>query len=126
VGVGTFVLRNRERLIALKPEDDLIVLEQMRFADEIRSPAGLNLPSKDEASERELDIAIKLIDQLAEPFKPEQFHDSYKEELKRVMEQKIQGKPPQAPREAPAPTEAPDLMAKLRESLEHARKRKTA
>ena len=126
VGVGTFVLRNRERLIALKPEDDLIVLEQMRFADEIRSPSGLNLPSKDEASERELDIAIKLIDQLAEPFKPEQFHDSYKEELKRVIEEKIQGKPPQAPRETPAPTEVPDLMAKLRESLEHARKRKTA
>ncbi len=92
VGVGVFVLRNRERPIALKPEGDLIVLEQMRFVDEIRTPEGLNLPSKDEATERELDIAIKLIDQLAEPFKPEQFHDSYKEELEKASAGQNSGK----------------------------------
>ncbi|MGD0230151.1 MAG: Ku protein, partial [Syntrophorhabdales bacterium] len=63
VGVGTFVLRNREHLVAIRPEGDLIVLEQMRFADEIRKPAGLDLPGKEEASDRELEIAIKLIDQ---------------------------------------------------------------
>ena len=98
VGVGTFVLRNREHLVALKPEDDLIVLEQMRFADEIRTPAGLNLPSKDEASERELDIAIKLIDQLTEPFKPEQFHDTYREELERVIRREGRGKTASSPK----------------------------
>ena len=72
------------------------MLEQMRFADEIRAPEGLNLPSKDEASERELDIAIKLIDQLTEPFKPEQFHDTYREELEKADTQKAEGKPPAA------------------------------
>ncbi len=124
--MGTFVLRNREHLVVVKPEGDVILLEQMRFVDEIRTPAGLNLPSKDEASERELDIAIKLIDQLTEPFKAEQFQDTYREELERVIREKTQGKPPRPERETPVPTEAPDLMAKLRESLEEARKRKRA
>ena len=126
VGVGTFVLRNRERLVVVKPEGDVILLEQMRFVDEIRTPHGLDLPSKDEAGGRELDIAIKLIDQLTEPFKAEQFHDTYREELERVLREKAQGKPPEPEREPPVPTEVPDLMAKLRESLKEARKRKSA
>ncbi len=124
VGVGTFVLRNREHVVTVKPEEDLIVLEQMRFADEVRKPAGLDLPAKEEASERELDVAIKLIDQLTEPFKPEQFHDTYREELERVITEKVQGKPSAPREERPVPTEVPDLMAKLRESLEQARKQK--
>lgn len=126
VAVGRFVLRNREHLVILKPEEDLIILEQRRFADEIKKPAGLDLPASDEASDREVDIAIKLIDQLTEPFRPEEFHDTYREELKRVIDEKAKGKPPAAVEERPLPTEVPDLMARLRESLEQARKRKSA
>jgi DNA end-binding protein Ku len=127
VAVGKFVLRNREHPVALKAEDDIIVLEEMRFADEIRKPAGLDVPAKEEASDREVEIAIKLIDQLTEPFRPEQFRDTYREELRRVIEEKALGKipEPEAP-PGPAPTEVPDLMARLRESLEQARARKTA
>jgi DNA end-binding protein Ku len=126
VGVGKFVLRNREHLVILKPEEDLIVLEQMRFVSEIREPADLDLPAKDETSDRELEIAIKLINQLTEPFKPEDFHDSYREELERVIQEKAHGKTPQIKDEPIVPTEVPDLMAKLRESLEQARSRKAS
>ena len=126
VGVGKYVLRNREHLVILKAEDDFIILEQMRFSDEIRQPGGLELPGRDEASDKELDIAIKLIDQLTEPFKPEEFHDTYREELQRVIHEKAQGKTPESHGEKPIPTEVPDLMAKLRASLEQARKQKTA
>ena len=126
VGVGKFVLRNREHLVVTKPEEDLIVLEQMRFLDEIRKPAGLDLPGKEEATERELEIAVKLIDQLTEPFRPELFHDTYRQELERVIAEKAQGETPRPKEETPRPTEVPDLMAKLRESLERARKRKRA
>jgi len=125
VGVGRVVLRNREHLVALKPEGDVIVLEQMRFQSEIKKP-DLDLPSKEEASERELEIAVKLIDQLTEPFRPEDFHDTYKEELERVIALKAEGKAPEQKEAPPVPKEVPDLMAKLRESLEHARKRKIA
>jgi DNA end-binding protein Ku len=126
VAVGRFVLRNREHLVVLRAEEDLIVLEQMRFLDEIKKPSGLDLPAKEEASDRELDMAIKLIDQLTEPFRPEQFHDTYKEELKRVIAEKARGRTPAPTGERPIPTEVPDLMAKLRESLEQARKQKSA
>ena len=126
VAVGRFVLRNREHLVILKPEEDLIVLEQMRFADEIKKPAGLDLPAGDEASEKEVDIAIKLIDQLTEPFRAEEFHDTYREELKRVIDEKAKGKPRAVEEEKLVPTEVPDLMARLRESLEQARKKKSA
>jgi DNA end-binding protein Ku len=125
VGVGTFVLRNREHLVAVRPEGDVLVLEQMRFADEIRKPEGLDLPGTEEAGERELDMAIKLIDQLTEPFRPDQFHDTYREELERVIARKAQGlRPLPSEEKAPPPTEVPDLMARLRESLDDARKRK--
>jgi DNA end-binding protein Ku len=126
VGVGKYVLRNREHLVILKAEEDFIVLEQMRFADEIMKPVGLDLPARDEATDRELEVAIKLIDQLTEPFKPEELHDTYREELERVITEKAQGKTPEPREERPIPTEIPDLMAKLRASLEQARKQKTA
>ena len=105
VAVGRFVLRNREHLVILRPDEDLIVLEQMRFVDEIRKPSGLNLPASDEASDRELDMAIKLIDQLTEPFKPEEFDDTYREELEKVIEEKASGKAPAPVEERPIPTE---------------------
>ena len=71
-------------------------------------------------------MAIKLIDQLTEPFRPEQFHDTYNEELKKVISEKARGKTPEPQEESQIPTEVPDLMAKLRESLEQARKQKSA
>lgn len=126
VAVGRFVLRNREHLVVLRSEDQLIVLEQMRFAGEIRKPEGLDLPAREEASERELDMAIKLIDQLTEPFRPEQFHDTYKEELDRVIAEKARGRTSAPAEERLIPTEVPDLMARLRESLDQARKQKSA
>jgi DNA end-binding protein Ku len=126
VAVGRFVLRNREHLVILKPEEDLIVLEQMRFADEIKKPAGLDLPASDEASDKEVDIAIKLIDQLTEPFRAAEFHDTYREELKKVIDEKAKGKPRTVEEVKLVSTEVPDLMARLRESLEQARKKKSA
>lgn len=123
-GLALFVLRNRQHLALLKPEGDLLILNQMRFASEIRKPEGLNLPHEAEASKKELDMAIKLIDELSEPFQPEQFHDTYREELERVIEEKARGKTPEPRGEAPVPTAVPDLMAKLRESLEAAKKKK--
>ena len=122
--VVLFVLRNRQHLALMKPEGDLLILNQMRFASEIRKPDGLTLPAEAEASQKELDMAIRLIDELSEPFRPEEFHDTYREELERVIEEKTQGRTPEPRGEAPVPTAVPDLMAKLRESLEAAKRKK--
>jgi DNA end-binding protein Ku len=126
VGLARFVLRSRERLAILRPEGNLVVLEQLRFPDEIVAPTDLDVPGEAEASGRELDIAVKLIDQLTNPFHAEQYHDTYTEELMRVIREKAEGKEPAPVGALPVPTEVPDLMAKLRQSLAEAKKRKAA
>ncbi len=123
VGIARFVLRTRERMAILKAEESLIVLEQMRFKDEIRAAEGLNLP-KEKTAEKEVDMAIKLIDQLTEPFRPEEFHDTYTDELKKVIEAKAKGKVYEVKEEEPIQAAVPDLLGKLRESLAHAQKKK--
>ncbi|MGQ0644991.1 MAG: non-homologous end joining protein Ku [Elusimicrobiota bacterium] len=116
-GVAKFVLRNREHLAVLKPEDDVLVLNTLRFQSEIRAP-DLNLPARAPAKGKELDMALKLIEQLTEPFRPEDYRDTYTDKLKKIIEEKSKGRTPAAKGEEPAPTRVPDLMAALRASLE--------
>lgn len=125
-GVASFVLRTREHLAALRPDGDLIVLYRMRYQAEIVEPADLDVPSASETTKKELDIAVKLIEQLTSDFKPGQYHDTYTEELMRVIREKSEGKVPEAVGETPVPTEVPDLMSKLRQSLEQAKKKRSA
>lgn len=116
VAVARFVLRNREHLAAIKPVGDALVLNQMRFPSEIRSPAGLNLPTK-AAVKAEVDMALKLVNQLTQPFIAEDFHDTYTEQLEEVIEAKIKGQKPKA-KKASTKSSSTDLMAALKASLE--------
>ncbi|MCL4354422.1 Ku protein [Patescibacteria group bacterium] len=116
VGIAKFVIRNREHLGVVKPEGNILVLNQMRFQEEIRQPE-LKIP-KEEVSHKEIEMALSFIDQLTEPFKPEEYKDTYIKELKRVIKEKSQGKTPKTHGEAPKPTEVDDLMAALKASLE--------
>lgn len=123
VGVGRFVLREKEHLVAVRPAAmetaaGLLMLETLRFQDEIRNPEELHIPEKAEYSKKELDIALSLIDQLTAHFKPEDFKDTYTEELKKMIEAKAKGKPlPKTPKPG-KPTEATELLKILQESLE--------
>lgn len=121
VGVARFVLRTREHLALLKPEENVIVLNQMRFFSELRKPDELKLPGKQKVSGKELDLAVKLIDQLTEPWEPELLHDTYIEDLKRLIQEKVEGREPVFSEEELYPAEVTDLFAKLSESLEEAR-----
>ena len=122
VAIARFVLRNREHLAAVKPEGDVLTMIQMRFASEVRAAEGLNLPDAGATNDREVQMALALIDQLSGDFQPEQYHDTYTEELKNLVEQKLEGKEPVAVAAAPAPTQVRDLMAQLKASLEQAKK----
>jgi len=121
VGIASFVLRNRENLAVLKASGDVIILNQMRYHEEIRNPEGLNLPKESEISSKEVDMAIKLIDQLTEKFEPEQYKDTYIDELKKLIEAKAEGKTIEVKGEAPQPTRVKDLMEVLKASLESAK-----
>lgn len=123
VGIATYVLRNREHLAVLKATEDVIILNQMRYHADVRDPAELKLPDEKAISSKEVDMAIKLIDQLTEKFAPEQYKDTYIDELKKMIEAKAEGKTIEVKGEAPQPTKVKDLMDVLKASLESSKGR---
>ena len=118
VGIGKFVLRDREHLVMLKPEGKVILLLQLRFAATLRDTAGLDLPSKSAVPKNQMDLALELIKKLEGPFKPEDFKDTYAARLKAIIAAKKKHKPVHVRKEeAPRETEVEEIMSKLKESL---------
>lgn len=121
VGVARFVLRTREHLALLKPEGDAIILERMRFGAQIRNIKLLDLPPAGEkVPEKELELALRIVEQLSGHFQPGKFRDTYTETLKGVIRDKINGREREAHPEELSSTPVPDLLSKLKESLEYA------
>jgi DNA end-binding protein Ku len=119
-GVGTFVMRDREHLGALRVRDGVITLERMYFADEIREPDGVK-PKGVRVEKRELGMAMELIDRFSGEWKPGKYKDSYRDTLMNIIEQKRKGEKVHV-ETTPEPEETVDLMEALRQSLETARK----
>jgi DNA end-binding protein Ku len=126
VGIARFVLRSREHLCMIKAEEDVIVVNQMRFNSEIRDTSELELPGREAVSEKEMDMAVKLIDQLSEEWDPTQYKDTYIEDLKKIIQQKIEGKEIKPVEVEEQPIEVTDLFSKLSQSLEMAKEKKGA
>lgn len=125
VGVAKFVIRNREHIGALKAFGRALLLDQLKYQAELRSPETLNLPTA-EVGARELEMALRLIEELSSSFKPANYKDTYTEDLKQVIRQKAKGKVVKPKGKEPAPTGVDDLMAVLRASLERERKKAAA
>ncbi|MGV8962052.1 MAG: Ku protein [Candidatus Saccharimonadaceae bacterium] len=122
VGVGTFVMRSKEHLCVVKPYQDILIMNQIRFPEELRDYDELKIPKKT-VKEGELKMAISLIEQTSEKFKPEQYVDSYKEDLMKIIEQKAKGKKPKMIAQKETPDKTIDLMAQLKASLEKNKKK---
>ncbi|MCW5873648.1 MAG: Ku protein [Anaerolineales bacterium] len=123
VAVAKFILRTKENLAIIKPEGEALILNQIRYQSEVRESDGLNLPGADEVKEGELDLALSLVNQLSQPFKPEQYEDTFTAEIKRIIEQKAQGITPEVVGAAPVQTKDDDLLASLRASIEASKAR---
>jgi DNA end-binding protein Ku len=117
VGIATFVMRNKEGLAVLRPSDKVILLNRIRFAEEIRDPSELTLPEDPAIKKAELDMAISLIDQLTSKFDISAFKDTYTEQLMNVIEAKAKGKKPVAPKMHVVHSAKDDLMSQLKASL---------
>ena len=123
VGIGNFVMRNREHIAVIKPYEDLIILNQLRYQDEIRNQKDLKLPES-EVSDKEIKMAEKLIKQLTAKFKPEQFTDTYINDLKEIIEAKAKGKELKKPKTITAERgKVADIMTLLKKSLEDSKKK---
>ena len=121
VGIAKVVIKTRQYLAGVKPEDGALVLELMHFADELADPEKLHLPKKVEMGKREMTMAKSLIDSMASKWNPEKYHDDYREALMEVIEEKVEagGKEiEEKTRKAPKPTKVIDLVSVLQRSLE--------
>ena len=127
VGIASVVMRTKQHLCALVCIGDAIVLNTLRFADEIRATDDLDLPGSTlkaaGITDKELKMALSLVEGMSEAWEPEQYHDSYREDVLALVKKKIKAKqtktitPP-----APEPAEEHgsnviDLVALLQQSL---------
>jgi DNA end-binding protein Ku len=127
VGIGKIIIRQTQHLAAVKVIGDAMVLEIMRFANELVDPSEYSFPGRDAVRPQELQMAQQLIDNLAEPFDPERYTDDYRANLMKVIRAKMKGKKPKL--EAPEETHDSgvlDLMSRLRASLEEGSGKKGA
>lgn len=118
VGVGTIVLRNKESLVILKSYKNVIVLNRIRFQEEIRNITELKLPPLSAMNSKEMDMAVKLVEQLTEKFDVAKYKDNYTAKLLEIIKDKAKGKKQVAPKLKVVHKQNDDLMAMLKASLE--------
>lgn len=120
VGVGTFVLRESEAIGMIRPyNDDVLVLNRLRFAQEIRDYKDLKIPSKKVPKPAELKMAVSLIEQLSQEFDPQLYKDTYSESLMKIIKHKAKGQGVKVRKAEPAKEgKVIDLMAQLKASLQ--------
>jgi DNA end-binding protein Ku len=123
VGVTSFVMRNKEGLAILKPYKDVIVLNRIRFQQEIRDTTELKLPAVTGTKPKEMDMASKLVEQLTEKFDISSYKDEYTDKLLKIIKDKAKGKKQTPKKLKVVHKQSDDLMSMLKASLEKKKKK---
>jgi DNA end-binding protein Ku len=126
VGIATFVFRNKEALAVIKPYDKVILLNRIRFQEEIRETKEINTPPVVKGKTKELTMALKLIDHLTSKFDISKFKDTYTEKLMKIIRDKAKGKTIKPPKLKVVHTRNDDLMDALKASLGTGKKKKAS
>jgi DNA end-binding protein Ku len=121
--IGTLVMRGKEYLAAIRPDDGLLLLETMYFADEIRDPRTEldRVPGRTKARPQEVRMAEQLIESMTERWNPKAYRDTYTDRVKKLIAAKKKGKEITVAEEPPRPTNVIDLMEVLKASVDAAR-----
>lgn len=128
-GVGSFVMRGRQHVGIILPEERALMFITLRFEDELKASDELDLPPANPRSTklgaREISMAERLVDEMTEPWDPGQYRDTYREDLMKRIKEKIRKKQThlltakeKAPKEERRGAEIIDLMSVLKKSLE--------
>jgi DNA end-binding protein Ku len=123
VGIGSVVMRNKQYLAAIRPLDGALAMSTMRFADEVVPRADVDaLPARRAKPDaKAMKLATQIVDSLAADWKPEQYEDTYIEELRRIIKRKDQGKEVVIEQAPAQKADVVDLMAALEASVEAAK-----
>jgi DNA end-binding protein Ku len=119
IAISKVVIKTRQHLAAIKPDEDRLMLELMHFPGEILPATEFKKPAEKKPGTKELNMAQKLIESMSSRWNPEDYHDEYKEALEKVIEDKIEhgdeSKP--LPRRKAKPANVIDLAAVLQQSI---------
>jgi DNA end-binding protein Ku len=117
VAVGRFVFHSHEHLGVIRVYQGILVLHTLRYQMELRDFREIKAP-KTPISKIELKMAIRLIEELTQPFHPEAYRDAYSEELKAMMRKKAKGQKMPVKRESVKRPKMEDILPLLKQSLE--------
>src|SRR5438093_3677060 len=90
VGIAKVVIKTRQHLAAVKPRQNVLVLELMHFADELIKPTSLKIPSSIDVGSKELEMATALIDSLTDAWDAEKYTDDYRSALLKLIHEKVE------------------------------------
>ncbi|MFZ1917558.1 MAG: Ku protein [Terriglobales bacterium] len=121
VAIAKLTMHNREYTVFLRPHKGGMMLHTMYYAEEVREVEGFGAPEV-EIKEAEIKVAHQLIEALAGEWDPEKYHDTFQENLKKLIETKLEGGEVQAVEQPKKLAPVVDLMAALKQSLENAKK----
>jgi DNA end-binding protein Ku len=130
-GIATVVIRTKAYLAALVPQGEQLILNTLRSHKELKTAEDIDLPEKlkgAKVSAKEIDMALRLIDDMADRWQPEKYHDTYHEDLLKRIEEKIKAgqteeiTEPEKEEKAAKGADVIDLMSLLRKSVEGGKK----
>ena len=123
VAIGMFVMRGKQYLTCIRPDGDVLALETMFFADEVRNPKDEidNLPGKVKLAANEVKMARQLVSSMSGPFRAKDYRDTYTDAVGRLLKAKAKNQDLEPAEDAPEATNVVDLMEALRESVARAK-----
>ena len=130
VGIGKIIMRQHQHLVGIHVVDDALVLEIMRFANEVLDASSYTFPPKSAVDAKQREMATQLVNSLSTKFEPEKYTDDYRANLMRIIKAKSKGKDVKLEMQEPDEPDAKvlDLMEMLKKSLANGKSstRKTA
>ena len=122
IAIAKFALRDRERLVSVRPLDGALLMNTLHWPDEIRSTEDLDVPESVKVSPAELKMAENLVNMMATDFEPEEYKDEYKQAVMKLVEAKVEKREVIEAPEPETETTVVDLMSALKASVEKAKK----
>jgi DNA end-binding protein Ku len=119
IGIAKVVIKIRQHLAAIKPQQNGLMLELMHFPQELLDSSEVKAPAAKSASKPEMTMATQLIESMTTAWKPEMYHDDYHDALEKLIERKVKhgGEKLPAPKKAKPPTNVIDLVSVLQQSI---------
>jgi DNA end-binding protein Ku len=126
VGLAKIIIRSKEQLAVIRVYENTLVMETIHYPDEVRKAGDVpNVPAEDKVTERELETAILLVDQLTTKFEPEKYTDEYRTALLELIDSKRTGQETVTAAAKDVASNVTDLMAALQASIDRTKPNKT-